>query len=92
MRTIASRTLTHETASVVRRASRGETLVVTVSGVPKAVIGPYREQASASRLEQLAREGLASAASAPVRPVERVGSLRGRADELLGEDRSDQWA
>lgn len=44
MKTIPQRTLRNESGDVLRRAESGERFVITVSGRPVAVLGPYERR------------------------------------------------
>ncbi|MGH9228907.1 MAG: type II toxin-antitoxin system prevent-host-death family antitoxin [Acidimicrobiales bacterium] len=57
MERVGVRELRNNVAAVVRRASRGERVVVTVDGVPVAQLGPL-EAASGVTLDDLVAGGL----------------------------------
>ena len=57
MERVGIRELRNNVAAVVRRASRGERVVVTVDGVPVAQLGPL-EAASRVTLDDLVAAGL----------------------------------
>jgi len=44
MKTTAQRELRTQSAEILRRAEEGETFVITVSGRPVAVVGPYERR------------------------------------------------
>lgn len=57
MERVGIRELRNNVAAVVRRASRGERVVVTVGGVPAAQLGPL-EATAGVRLDDLVAAGL----------------------------------
>ena len=91
MERVGIRELRNNVAAVVRRASRGERVVVTVDGVPVAQLGPL-QAAPAVTLDDLVAAGLvdppgrrdrppapdAEHAPVDVRPDGVLDELRGR--------------
>ena len=88
---VGIRELRNNVAAVVRRASAGERIVVTVDGVPAAQLGPL-EPATAVTVDDLVAAGLAHPpgrrdrpappeaedAAVDVRPERVLDELRGR--------------
>jgi antitoxin (DNA-binding transcriptional repressor) of toxin-antitoxin stability system len=61
MRRMGIRELRNETASAVRRAMGGERIVITISGMPAAQLGPLNQGESDATLDDLAAAGLVRA-------------------------------
>jgi prevent-host-death family protein len=74
MERIGVRDLRNHASGVVRRARAGERLIITVDGVPAAEIGPIRDEAAATSIEQLISAGAllparTRTAPAPPQPI-----------------------
>jgi prevent-host-death family protein len=69
MERVGIRELRNNVAAVVRRASRGERVVVTVDGVPVAQLGPL-EAAAGMTLDGLVATGLVAPPGRRDRPPE----------------------
>ena len=77
-------------AALVRRASAGERIVITVGGRPMAQLGPLESSPGEVTIEDLAARGLIVAARRPDRPLpsERIDLRTGtRLDRILREVR-----
>lgn len=87
---IGVRALRNDVAAVVRRAGRGERMIVTVDGRPAAQLGPV-EPDGAPGLADLVAAGLVDPATSSVRPPARPPVLRfqmdSRPDRMLREVR-----
>jgi prevent-host-death family protein len=66
------RELRNQTATAVRRAGRGERIVITVDGRPVAQLGPIEPGGGAPTLEDLAARGLVTLPRRPDRPAPEV--------------------
>ena len=66
---IGVRELRNQVAAVVRRARAGERLVVTVDGVPAAMLGPIEPVQGRPSLDDLIAAGLADAPRRTDRPT-----------------------
>jgi prevent-host-death family protein len=66
---VGIRELRNQVAAVVRRAARGERMVVTVDGVATAQLGPLDPSGSQLTLDDLVAAGMAQPAARLDRPV-----------------------
>jgi prevent-host-death family protein len=92
MERIALRELRNHTSRVVRRASAGERIIITVDGVPTAQIVPLDDVALEPTLDELIAQGRLLAprrpsAPAPAAPLDRPGARR--LTEILAEQRDE---
>jgi prevent-host-death family protein len=78
---VASRELRNDTAGVLRRAAAGESVQITVNGVPVAELGPLRTRRSHWTSSSLLVERLASTQADPALGDE-LRALSGGTDEL----------
>lgn len=90
MERIGVRELRNQASRVVRRASSGERMVITVDGVPAAQIGPLNDGGPSRTLDDLIAAGLvlpsrAKAGPGPARPVRAPGGRT--TTEILREHR-----
>jgi antitoxin (DNA-binding transcriptional repressor) of toxin-antitoxin stability system len=78
MRRIGIRELRNDASRVVRQASSGERMVITIDGIPAAQIGPLNDGAPDRTLDDLIVAGLvlpsrAKADPRPAHPIEAPG-------------------
>jgi prevent-host-death family protein len=90
VRRIGIRELRNDTSRVVRRAMRGERIVVTIDGVPAAQLGPLNDGTTSASIDDLVSAGrlrAPRAASSP-RPAAPLAAPSGRpTTEILREHR-----
>jgi prevent-host-death family protein len=82
MERIALRELRNHTSRVVRRASAGERIIITVDGVPTAQIVPLDASAIEPTLDELIAQGRLLAPRHPSTPVPAAPLDRPRARSL----------
>jgi prevent-host-death family protein len=88
MERIGIRDLRANVAALVRRASAGERITVTVDGVPVAQLGPLEPAGGALTLDDLVAAGLAVAPGRRDRPAEASPEdvpVDARPDRVLDE-------
>lgn len=87
MQRVGVRELRNQVAAVVRRAGRGERIVVTVDGRPVAQLGPLGPDHAGVTLDDLIAAGLVDppAASRRSQPVPEPLPIEARADRVLDE-------
>jgi prevent-host-death family protein len=89
---VGVRELRSNVAALVRRAATGERIVVTVDGVPTAVLGPVEPGAGALSLDDLVAAGLlqpASRGDRPEAPEPASVPVDARSDRVLAELRGE---
>ena len=69
MERVGTRELRGDLAALVRRASDGERIVVTIDGRPVAQLGPVEPPDGAVTIDDLVARGLLQAARRPDRPA-----------------------
>jgi prevent-host-death family protein len=90
MERIGIRELRNQASKVVRRASSGERIVITVDGIPTAQIGPLNDGTPGRTLDDLLAAGLVlpPRAKADPNPPKPIGAPGGRTTtEILREHR-----
>jgi prevent-host-death family protein len=91
---VGVRELRTNVAALVRRAAGGERIVVTVDGVPTAVLGPLGPEGGEAglTLDDLVAAGLlqpATRADRPEAPEAASVPIDARSDRILGELRGE---
>jgi len=66
---VGVRELRNSVAAVVRRAAAGERVVITVDGIPAAMLGPLEPTAAGPSLDDLVAAGLVEAPGRTDHPV-----------------------
>jgi prevent-host-death family protein len=85
---VGIRELRNNVAAVVRRAANGERIVVTVDGVPAAMLGPIAPHADGLTLDDLIAAGLvrpATRTDRPPAPDPANVPVDARSDRILDE-------
>ncbi len=87
MERVGIRELRNQVAAVVRRAGRGDRIVVTVDGRPVAQLGPLEPDRRGVTLDDLVAAGLIEPPATDLRrqPVPEPLAIEARVDRVLDE-------